>query len=224
MRTIIVQELKNAIISFKSIFIILFFGLISHLIAQNFHSISSVLKDISPISVVYSLIETFGVFFGFLLFSGSIAKIVENESIRYITPYLSRTKLLFSKYLAMVIYFAALLLIMVPIVIYDTKQIYFPWEELAEAIIFFVYISSIILFLSVISKKERKATFTGVFLGIIIPIVGILTSTSKNIILEIVSWSLPYRYTNFNLEYLVLVILSALFLTVTIVIFDRMEL
>jgi len=222
MKTIISRELKNTIFNFKTLLILLFLGLISYTIGKNYDTLGSISGG-SAVGTVYGSIETVGVFFGFLLFSGTVAKMVENESIRYVLPYISKTKILLSKYLSMLVYFIFLLSIILPIIVLTTNNVFFPWKELLQAIIFFGYISSLILMLSVIARKEKKATFIGIFFGILIPILGAYSMISKNVILKVISWLLPYRYEALNMESLVLIGLTVVILGISITLFKNME-
>lgn len=224
MQAIVKRELKSSIFTVKSVIILLFFLMISYWISKYSSTINQFSGEkTSIISVIYGAVETFGVIFGFMMFSGTIAKIVENESIRYIIPYTTRTKLIMGKYLAMNIYFLILLCLMMPVVIFVRGVNGFPILELIQAIIFFGYITSIILFLSVITKRERTANFIGIILGFIIPILGLYSVVSKNIVIRTISWLLPYRYDTLRFDSAILVILSIILIIISLKIFNDME-
>lgn len=223
MKNIFVTDLKKAILSIKSLFIITFFCIVSYFIGYNYDAIGKASEG-TLVTTLYNSIETFGILFGFLLFSGIVSKMVENESIRYITPYLSRYKIITSKYLVIFSYFILLLLLMLPIVMISSKVVIFPVKEFLQAFIFFAYISSIILLLSVVTRTERRSTFIGIFAGILIPILGVISIFSKNILVSIFSWLLPYRYGTLSIESIVLVLLTGIVFSVTIIIFQNEEL
>lgn len=223
MKEIFFADLKKAVFSIKSLFIIIFFSLIAHLIAQNYGTVARGVQG-TVVTTVYNTIETFGVLFGFMLFSGTISKMIENESIRFVTPYLSRFQILLSKYIAILCYFLLLLLFMLPIIMISTQTFVFPFKEFCQAFLFFAYISSIILWISVISRNERKSTFIGISVGILIPVVGAVSLFSKNIAITVLSWLLPYRYEVLNFESLILVILTGVVMLTAILLFQKMEL
>lgn len=224
MQAIFKRELKSSIFTVKSVVILLFFLMISYWISKYSSTINQFSGDKnSIISVIYGSIETFGVIFGFMMFSGTIAKSVENESIRYIIPYTTRTKLIMGKYLAMNVYFLILLCLMMPVVVIVRGVNGFPILELIQAIIFFGYITSIILFLSVITRRERTANFIGIILGFIIPILGLYSTVSKNIVIRTISWLLPYRYDTLRFDSVFLVIISIILVVISLKLFNDME-
>jgi ABC-2 type transport system permease protein len=224
MQAIFKRELKSSLLTVKSLIILLFFLLISYWISKYSPVINQISGEKnSVISVIYGAIETLGVFFGFMMFSGTIAKIVENESIRYIISYTTRIKLIIGKYLAMNVYFIILLCLMVPIVMFVRGVESFPFLELIQAIIFFMYVTSIILLLSVVTRRERTANFVGIVLGFVIPILGLYSVVSKNWVIRAVSWLLPYRYDTLRTDSIFLVFLSLILVGISIKIFSDME-
>lgn len=225
MKTLFIYELKKNIINIKTLLIVISFNLIAFYISkysQNILVISGGKESL--VSIIYAFIETIGILFGFLIFSGTVSKLVENESIRYIIPYVSRVQLILTKYLVILTYFIFLLLSVIPVIFLTQKALFFPIGEIAQGILFFNYITTLILLISVLSSKERNSTFLGIFLGIFVPILGGLSLVSKNYVLMLISWLLPYRYSSINLDSFVLLIISFFILALSIVLFQKKEL
>lgn len=225
MKTIFKRELKESMLTIKSLIVLLFFSMLTYFISKHSPELNQLSGgDSSLTSLIYATIETSGVFFSFLIFSGTIAKMVENGSIRFLISYTSRAKVLIAKYLAMNIYFIILLIIMLPVIGIARGEIFFPILEMAQAVVFFAYITSIVMLLSVITKHERTANFVGIILGFLIPIIGVYSTVVKNRIINLLSWLLPYRYETFNLKSLILIGITIIILCLSVNIFKRLEL
>lgn len=225
MKTLFLYELKKNIFNIKTLLILISINFIAYFTSkysQNILTISG--GQDSLVSVIYAFIETLGIFFGFLLFSGTISKLVENESIRYIIPYISRSKIILTKYLVILVYFIFLLLSVIPIIFLTQKSVFFPLVELIQGTLFFNYIATLILLISVSVNKEKNSTFLGIFFGISVPILGGISIVNKNYIFQILSWLLPYRYSSINLESIVLFTISCIILLLSTILFQKKEL
>lgn len=163
-----------------------------------------------------------GTFFSFILFSGILSKDIESGSIRYVLPYIKRTTLILSKYLAMIIYFVSLVIITL-ILLFIEKHFKIPWEQIFNMICFFAYIQALVLLLSSV-LKERMSTFVGIVIGFALPILGLLSAGSHNLIYEVVTWLLPFRYLYARWDIFALIALTVAIIAATAYIFETREL
>lgn len=228
MQAVYLYGLKHELKSIKTIIISIVFIGLSFLIAKYSGSLSIIL-DSNGSSPAIQLMFLFYAFMGFLfssiLFGGIISKEVETEMLRYITPYLSRRKIYTAKYLITITYFLLVILLALIVVFSVRGVIVVPWRDLLSIIVFFMYIESVIIMVSTISKNERTATLVGIVLSLLFPAIFTVAYFRDNIFLDAIDWLLPYRYlegTN-SWELLILLLLAWTAFYVGMVIFERKE-
>lgn len=228
MQAVYLYGLKHELKSIKTIIISIVFIGLSFLIAKYSGSLSIILDSngSSPaIQLMFLCYAFMGFLFSSILFGGIISKEVETETLRYITPYLSRRKIYTAKYLITITYFLLVILLALIVVFSVRGVIVVPWRDLLSIIVFFLYIESVIIMVSTISKNERTATLVGIVLSLLFPAIFTVAYFRDNIFLDAIDWLLPYRYlegTN-SWELLILLLLACAAFYVGMVIFERKE-
>lgn len=222
MQTIIFDELKRSFISVKSIIVIGAFLLVDYFGAKYNLILRAVLGPNAQLKVLFTGFVIMSTFFAFMLFSGILSRDIESNAIRYILPYIKRWKLILSKYVAMNLYFIVLLAI--TMLILEIHQSFsFPWESALNMIVFFAYIQALVMLLSTV-LKERMSMFVGLAIGFAFPILeSVLATQRHHLIYRLVEWLLPFRYIDAHWDILVLLLITALLLSASMVIFNRRE-
>ncbi|MGX7418333.1 ABC transporter permease [Carnobacterium gallinarum] len=226
MKTIYFDELKRELLSIKALIItVILIGtaFIAGKYSTTLDLISSDGGSSPLIDILFGIYGFFGLMFSFLIFSGIVARDVDSQSMRYITPYLSRTKIFFAKYFSMLTYFVLILFLSLVILFLTRGEIIFPVQSLVNITLFFSYSEALVLFFSVLFNKERMVSLTGMIISIAFPILGAWSTISSNYILKIISWVLPYRYVDAKLDIIILVFLTVLILLFGLFIFLRKE-
>ncbi len=224
MKSIYLSNLKKEIKSIKAIIVSALFILVSFLIAKYSGSLSIFSDGNSPaIETLFGIYAFLGFLFSSILFSGIICREVETETLRYITPYLSRRKIYFTKFLVMMTYFLLIILVSLVTLFAIRGEIFLPIQDLVNIIIFFAYTESLVLLISTISNSERLASLLGIVFSIAFPIIFAFSYFKENILLKIVNWILPYKYLEDDWEILVLLLLSLILFVLGLTFFERKE-
>src|SRR5699024_10076671 len=72
----------------------------------------------------------------------------------------------------------------------------FDWKTYVQTIIFLFYITSFVLFIFTIITSTKLTMFLGIFIGIMMPIIGIWSSLSEKWYALPLKYILPYNYVD----------------------------
>lgn len=173
-------------------------------------------KTFTLIHLLYGLFAFMTFLFSSILFSGVFAREIENESLRFITPYITRFKIYFAKLLTMITIFLVILSVSLGITFVVASVRTFPIFDTIVFLLFLVYIQSMILIISLVSPNDRLASIIGLLFSLISPILFILSTVFDNPILNAINWLLPFRYlgleNRFEALFLVFQIILLIFL------------
>jgi len=102
----------------------------------------------------------------------------------------------------------------------------FHFVDLIQSIIFVSYFIGLSLFLSTIVNSSAMTMFVGIFISIALPVIGMWSLISKNVIVDALSYLTPYYYyTQENTAYTYLVLIHiAVFVIASLMIFKRRDL
>lgn len=224
--TLFFSTLKNELFSKKSLAVIAFYILSAYLVGKYGTKLDAILSEdghsvlIDALLVIYALL---GYLFSSVLFSGLIAEEVESQTMRYLTPYLSRKRIYLEKYFASVFYFLILTVISL-VVLFLAKQILlFPVYSFLAILGFYLYIQSLVMLVSTIVSSQRLSNLISLLMSILFPLLYSLSLLKNWVILKIVRWIFPYYYLSKTWEIVVLYLLTALCIWFGIKIFKKKE-
>ncbi|MEC6748075.1 ABC transporter permease [Marinilactibacillus sp. XAAS-LB27] len=227
MKSIYLYGLKYELKSIKTIVVSLVFTGLSFLIANFSPSLTIAINNngVSPaIDTLFVLYMFLGFLFSSILFGGIISREIETETIRYISPYLSRKKIYLAKYLVTLTYFALMIVFSLTILFVSRGAIVIPLASLANILVFFLYTLALVLLISTVSRNERTATLIGIVLSLLFPIIFTYTFFKDYTLLNILNWLLPFRYLNSGWEILILLLLAILVYILGATLFERKSL
>lgn len=225
MKSIYLWDLKREFKSVKAFVIASAFISVSLLIAKYSHSLELLNNGESPaISILFAIYAGVGFLFSGILFSDIITKEVSSQTFRYLIPYISRKKIIIAKFFTMMSYFISIIFLAITLLFLIRGDFYLPYKELFSLIIFFAYVESIILLVSILSNSERLSSLICILISIISPIIYGISTLRNDVIFNILNWFLPYRYLESDWTVIFLIILTVLIFTLNIYLFERKEL
>lgn len=182
-------------------------------------------EEFTLIHILYGVIAFLTFLFSSILFSGMFSREIENQSLRFITPYLSRRKIYFAKLFVMLTIFTIILSVSLGIAYLVGTVTTFPLFDTFSFALFIIYIQSAILLISLLSPSDRLASIIGLLLSIVSPLLFVLSTVMDNAFLDALNWLLPYRYIGLEDQWQIIILL--LFVSLMIVlgykIFERKE-
>lgn len=181
--------------------------------------------DFTVLSLLYGIYAFLTFLFSSILFSGIFSREIENQSIRFITPYLSKKKIYAAKLLTMLTIFAIILTISIAITFIVGSVGSFPLIDTLMFTMFLIYIQAIVIIISLLSPNDRLASIVGLLFSLLMPILFIVSNFVDNKFVAAINWVLPYRYISMenSWEGLILVVLTILLIFLGLVIFERKE-
>lgn len=196
MLTIFKRELSDALVSVRSIILLVILFLMTSLVYQNKAAISIVLSP-SEFGLLILGVALFMIgIFMFLTFTSSITQELANQTIRYIVPYVSRPKYLLAKYFSMVAYGVIMVILSMGLDFFVTGTVNLKFA--VTGLGFVMLISAIMVLISLVAVNVRLATFSGILMALGFPILTFWASTTSNKLLSNLQYLSPYRYLDFN--------------------------
>ncbi|WP_027410273.1 ABC transporter permease [Anoxybacteroides tepidamans] len=227
MRAIIEKEFKSLFKSFKSIAVILFFLIVSFAASKFFSNNLELLQQNQGESVYASSIRALVMFFGFLfvlsLSHDVMNREVENQTIRFLVTKSSRNAIVIGKFLGIFLFWFVCVLSSFTVIALFAGQLFV--FDFLKMICFLAYAIGVTMLLSLVVKKPSHTTFIGILLGIAIPVLGIWSIASKQFVLKIVKYVLPYYYIMKGSYYTFIpACFAALMLLIALAVFKRRDL
>lgn len=154
----------------------------------------------------------------------SVNKEIESKTIRFLATKTSRENIIFGKFLGNVSFWVLCLTVALLLIVPFSKS--FPIVDLIQSIIFVSYFIGLSLFLSTVVNNSAMTMFVGIFISIALPVIGMWSLISKNVIVDTLSYLTPYYYyTQENTAYTYLVLIHiAVFVIASLMIFKRRDL
>lgn len=154
----------------------------------------------------------------------SVNKEIESKTIRFLATKTSRENIIFGKFLGNVSFWVLCLTVALLLIVPFSKS--FPIFDLIQSIIFVSYFIGLSLFLSTVVNSSAMTMFVGIFISIALPVIGMWSLISKNVIVDTLSYLTPYYYyTQENTAYTYLVLIHiAVFVIASLMIFKRRDL
>lgn len=223
-------ELKQNLRSIKSIFImfvILLFSLgFAHLTQkyQSFFDALNVGDELYILGLTFTLLFV-GPFFVFGLNHDAINSEIKNRTIRFLATKTSRTEIVIGKFFSSSLFWFVCLLIPVTIISITYKNNLFL--EGLTAYSFMLYFISLSLLLSSFIDNMAITNFLGIFLSLIMTIMGVLSTSIHNWYIDVYSYITPYHYylkEDITISSFTPIIFSAVFLIICIIILKKRDL
>ena len=154
----------------------------------------------------------------------SVNKEIESKTIRFLATKTSRENIIFGKFLGNVFFWVLCLTVALLLIVPFSKSFHFV--DLIQSIIFVSYFIGLSLFLSTVVSNSSMTMFVGIFISIALPVIGMWSLLSKNVIVDTISYLTPYYYyTQENTAYTYLVLIHiAVFVLTSLIIFKRRDL
>ncbi|MCA0989687.1 ABC transporter permease [Pseudalkalibacillus hwajinpoensis] len=192
------REFQNLFKSIRSIIIILFIFSVTLGIAKLINNYKEVLSEVGGLEGdIYMgglllLIIGAGPLFVTSLSHNAINQEVHSRTIRFLATKVSREKIVLGKFLGIAMYWMVCILVASLLILPFTKGFYF--HQFMEALIFILYFVGLAIFLSTLITKPGMTMFLGSVLAILLPIIGLWSLWSENLIIDLVSYLTPYYY------------------------------
>ncbi len=154
----------------------------------------------------------------------SVNKEMESKTIRFLATKTSRESIIFGKFLGNMSFWVICLTVALLLIIPFSKSFYFV--DLIQSIIFVSYFIGLSLFLSTLVNNSSLTMFAGIVISIALPVIGMWSLLSKNVVVDTISYLTPYfYYTNENTSYTYFVLIhTAVFVILSLIIFKRRDL
>ena len=229
MYAILKREFIDSFKSIRSMLIILFITVASYQSASYFNSNPSVINEMlfegvdnsaAYAAVISLILMVLGFLFAFAISHDLINKEIELKTIRLLITKTSSLKLMLGK-------FSLLFWILTVSISYSI--IYFisdSWhtESFLQAIVFIFYVVSLVFLISTIVTKSKLTMFLGIVLGLILPILGLLSITIDKWYLLPFKYLLPYKYLNDTLGYLFIPLsISLVYILIAVTVMRRRD-
>ena len=229
MFTICFREFKDLFKSIRSIIVILIIFGVTLGVAKILSQFGDQIKSFGLGNNVYAaglltLLLIAGPLFVTSLSHNVINQELHSRTIRFLATKISRDKIVFGKFLGVLLFWIVCLLTALLLVVPFSKAFYFP--EFVQAVIYISYFIGMTILISTIITKPSITMFLGIAIAIIMPVLGIWGTVSENIFLKIASHITPYfYYTQENTSYTYFVaFFPVIFLLLTIFIMRKKEL
>ncbi|MFL0475326.1 ABC transporter permease subunit [Priestia megaterium] len=229
MFTICFREFKDLFKSIRSIIVILIIFGVTLGVAKILSQFGDQIKSFGLGNNVYAaglltLLLIAGPLFVTSLSHNVINQELHSRTIRFLATKISRDKIIFGKFLGVLLFWIVCLLTALLLVVPFSKAFYFP--EFIQAVIYISYFIGMTILISTIIAKPSITMFLGIAIAIIMPVLGIWGTVSENIFLRIASHITPYfYYTQENTSYTYYVaFFPVIFLVLTIFIMRKKEL
>lgn len=229
MFAITLREFKSLFQSIRAIIIIVvLFGVTAgsaKLVSQFKGSLSSLgLGDNAYIIGLTLLLFLAAPLFVTSISHSTVNKEMESKTIRFLATKTSRENIILGKFLGNLSFWVLCLSIALLLIIPFSKSFYFV--DWIQSIIFVSYFIGLSLFLSTLVNNSSLTMFAGIIISIALPVIGMWSLLSKNVIVDTIAYLTPYfYYTNENTSYTYLVLIhTVVFLIFSLIIFKRRDL
>lgn len=222
------KEFKSLSKSIKSIIIILLILSATLGIAKILNIFEGQLKDMGLGDNPYNaglMIITFllGPLFVFVLSHNTINEEINSRTIRFLVTKTSRTNIVLGKFIGILLFWTTIIFITVVSLGVYTGEFYF--SNIHECITFLSYFITLAILLSIIIDNPIFSNFIGLAVSLTISVIGIWSTFSDKILLNILSYVTPYYYfkDDNGLMYITL-LLSVLFIIASLYLIKRRDL
>lgn len=231
MYPILKREFIDSFKSIRSMLIILFITVASYQSASYFNSNPSVINEMlfegvdnnaAYAAVISLILMVLGFLFAFAISHDLINKEIELKTIRLLITKISCLKLMLGKLLGTLLFWIVTVSISYSIIYFISDS--WHTESFLQAIVFIFYVVSLVFLISTIVTKSKLTMFLGIILGLILPILGLLSITIDKWYLLPFKYLLPYKYLNDTLGYLFIPLsISLVYILIAVTVMRRRD-
>src|SRR5690625_1468706 len=231
MYPILKREFIDSFKSIRSMLIILFITVASYQSASYFNSNPSVINEMlfecvdnsaAYAAVISLILMVLGFLFAFAISHDLINKEIELKTIRLLITKTSSLKLMLRKFLGTLLFWIITVSISYSIIYIISDSWYM--EGYLQTIVFIFYVVSLVFFISTIIPKSNLTMFLGVILGLILPILGLLSTVIDKWYILPFKYLLPYKYLNDTLGYLIIPLsISLVYILIAVTVMRRRD-
>ncbi|MFB0842849.1 ABC transporter permease [Paenibacillus oleatilyticus] len=190
---------KEFVQSFKSVFSIVTIAIftavsyyLSDFIAKNGAMLGKEVAEEGYVSGLVLLIYLFGFLFMFSLFHDTMNRELESRTIRFLVTKTSRLSIVLGKFLGIFTYWFVCLLVSFGIITVFAEKFYF--KSFGQLLVMILYMVSMCLLLSSLIPRRSMSMFSGLLVGLAIPLFGLWSQFSDKLWLKIFKYATPYYY------------------------------
>jgi ABC-2 type transport system permease protein len=220
MLTVAKNEFFKNLKSIKSILIILLFACLSFFMTRY---LKGIIK--SDLNGLYSTLKFLVFILGYLFVStishDVINREIEMQTIRLIVTKISKKRFLIGKLIGIIIFWFICIFISFSIISISAKMFNIMSFLLIFSCIY--YYSCCVIFLSTIINKSTISNFLGIFLGLLLPPLGIYLTTTTNF-LKLLKWLFPYVYIEKSGFYILgPIVIGTVFILISLKILEKKD-
>lgn len=222
------KEFCSLFKSIKSIFVILFFAVVSYFIPKFLNQFFGIQSELSNVNETYTsgislIISIFSFLFILLLSNDILNKELEFQTIRLLVTKVSRISIILGKFLGVLLFWIVCIMISFIIISCFFDKLYLL--KFLETIFFLSYPVSICILISVLFRKTTYTIILSIILGFSFPALDLWLDFTENNIVASLKFLLPYfYYESGGLLSCMPVILSMVILYFSLSIFKRRDL
>ncbi|CDQ37935.1 MULTISPECIES: ABC transporter permease [Virgibacillus] len=197
MFTICLREFRTLFKSIRSLIIIIVLFGVTTGAAKLISQFEAQLKDLGLGDNAYAgglmtLLFIASPLFVTSLSHSAINKEIDSRTIRFLVTKTSRESIIVGKFLGNLLFWIVCLLIALLLIIPFSHSFFFL--ELIQCIVFVSYFIGFTIFLSTIIRKPSLTMFLGITVSIGLPIIGLWSIGTNNILITALSYITPYFY------------------------------
>lgn len=228
MFAIIKNDIKSNMISFKYLLTLALLILISVITANKVKHSQELISQANSTSIYVITIEYILMLIGYLILAilsyDVINKYIITRDIRFIVTRITRDKIIIGQMIALNIFLLSVFI--VPMLLISLYSNQFLWKDYLVVILFCLYSSSVIFFISVNIYQPKKSLLLNFLVSVLIPFAGIYGAVHNNVLSNMLKYLIPFSII---LEKQTGPIISLVFITIfinitSVIIFIRKDL
>ncbi|ENH95597.1 transmembrane protein [Gracilibacillus halophilus YIM-C55.5] len=232
MTQVLKREFIDAFKSVRSILILLFITYVSYQSAKFFDQNQDMINQFAEESgigtgalytaAIAFVVLIFGFLFVFAISHDLINREIEMKTIRLLVTKTSRIQIVLGKFLGVLLFWVVTISISFAIISLITGAWFL--KDYVQTMIFLFYIISFVLFISTIISKTKLTMFIGIFLGIVLPIIGLIAVYSDKWYFIPFKYLLPYNYLEGSIVMTFIpLVIGVCFISISIMLLNRKD-
>ncbi|AXI07677.1 ABC transporter permease subunit [Oceanobacillus sp. 143] len=226
MFTIGYREFINSFKSIKSLLTIITMISLSYAIAYYSDKYISIIYEEFNLTSLASLLLVMlilGFLFVFSISHDTFSREIHSRTARFLVTKTNRDTIVIGKFLGIMFFWIACIVIATILLITITMN--FSVEDFFQIIVFITYPITFCILISIIFSRPGYSMFIGLFAAIAIPAVSFWSISSNNIFIGWLKYFTPYYYAyEGGYKHYFILILSAILLVLSVILFRRKEL
>lgn len=226
------REFIDSFKSIRSILIILFLTFVSYEAAKFFKNhqdiINLFVQEGLDEKKIYNMAITFivlllGFLFVFAISHDIINRETEMNTVRLLVAKISRFEMMSGKLIGTLLFWIVTITISYAVIFAISGT--WSFSNYLQTLILLFYIVCFVLFISTVIPKTKLSMFLGIFLGIALPIIGLVAESSDQWYWAPFKYALPFYYLDQALAYMFIPFAIGLaFFAISVLIINRRDL